>query len=347
MKMMPRLLCCFVLLALAACGSPAPTSVPVQIGTVPPVATQVQAETNPAGATQPPVGTPAASYSAAARAYIQALTAIGPRIAGTDAEAQAAEYIADALNGMGYSAETKHFSGKDVSGNQLDSANVVAVKPGKSPRVIVVGAHYDSVAVGKGADDNASGVAVLLEVADLLKNEATPYTIQFVAFGAEESGLVGSYAYVNQMTQADFENVVAMINMDSLIAGDVTYVYGDEQQAALRDWTLEWAFGNGFDLQTIHNADLTDGHGMGVSDFSAFHAAGIPYIYFEATNWDLGAKDGYTQVDPKYGVNGEIWHTADDTLEYLDATFPGRVDQHLNLYVPVLYNILTQYEAQP
>jgi alkaline phosphatase isozyme conversion protein len=221
------------------------------------------------------------------------------------------------------------------------------VKSGKSAREIIVGAHYDSVDVGKGADDNASGVAVMLEVADLIKSEATPYTIRFIAFGAEETGLLGSYAYVDKMSQADFENTIVMINLDSLIAGDITYVYSDEQQAALRDWALEWAFGNGLDLQTVHNADLTDGSGSGVSDFFPFQQAGIPFIYFEATNWNLGAQDGYTQVDPQYGQQGKIWHTPDDTLEYIDATFAGRVDQHLKLFVQVLYNILTQYEAQP
>jgi alkaline phosphatase isozyme conversion protein len=280
------------------------------------------------------------SYGSLAHTHIKALTDLGARLAGTDSEAKAAEYIANAFTGMGYPVETQPFS----SGS-IDSANVVALKHGKSPQTIIVGAHYDSVQAGKGADDNASGVGVMLEVAELVKNESTPYTIKFVAFGAEEEGLLGSYAYVNQMSQSDFENTLAMINLDSLIAGDVTYAYSDENQAALRDWALEWAFGNSLDLQTIHNADLTDGSGSGVSDFFPFQQAGIPFLYFEATDWSLGDKDGYTQVDPKYGEQGKIWHTPDDTLEYIDATFPGRADAHLDLYVKVLYNILSQYEA--
>jgi hypothetical protein len=65
----------------------------------------------------------------------------------------------------------------------------------------------------------------------------------------------------------------------------------------------------------------------------------------ESTNWTLGKKDGYTQVSPEYGENGEIWHTKYDTLEYLNATFPGRVQKRLELYVTLLEAILTDFEA--
>ena len=62
------------------------------------------------------------------------------------------------------------------------------------------------------------------------KGQSTPYTIRFIAFGAEESGLLGSYAYLNQMTQDEFENIIVMIDLDSLVAGDIAYVYSDEGQ---------------------------------------------------------------------------------------------------------------------
>jgi hypothetical protein len=80
------------------------------------------------------------------------------------------------------------------------------------------------------------------------------------------------------------------------------------------------------------------------SDNAPFRQAGVPYAYFEATNWELGAKDGYTQVDPKFGKNGEIWHTQDDTLDYIEKTFPGRMDAHLKLFSTLLMDILTEYQ---
>ena len=297
--------------------------------------------------TQIPVSTPTISYGVIARGHMKVLTDIGPRVAGTEAEAKAAKYISDAFDGMGYAAELQSFSATDDQGESVDSANVVAVKTGKSDQEIIVGAHYDSTESSLGADDNASGVAVMLEAAELVKNVSTPFTIRFVAFGAEEAGLLGSYAYLNQMSQTELDNTIAMINLDSVVAGDVAYIYSDEgQPAAVRDWALEWAFGNGYDLQTIRNVDLTDPDGGGgSSDYAAFRDAGIPFAYFETTNWTLGGQDGYTQVDPQYGDQGEIRHTEYDTLEYLDANFPDRVDQHLKLYVDLLYHILTQYDG--
>jgi alkaline phosphatase isozyme conversion protein len=295
-----------------------------------------------------PLGTPTAKYGGIARSLIGDLTAIGARVAGTDGEKNAAQYIVSAFKAIGYSPDTQAFTG--TTGSQsISSANIVAVKTGTSSQQIIVGAHYDSTQAGPGADDNASGVAVMLEVAKLVQGTTTPYTIRFVAFGAEESGLLGSSAYLNQMSQDEIQNVIVMIDLDSLVAGDVAYAYSDESQSTVRDWALDWAVGNGLDLQTVRNVPLTypDTKGIGSSDYAPFQAVGIPYIYFDSTDWTLGDKKGATQVDSKYGENGLIRHTQDDTLAYLDQNFPGRVDQHLNLFISVLYNLLTQYEASP
>jgi alkaline phosphatase isozyme conversion protein len=297
-------------------------------------------------ATLVPLGTPSAQYGGIARPLMGDLTAIGTRVAGTDGEKNAAQYIASAFKAIGYTPDTQTFTA--AAGSQsISSANIVAVKTGTSSQEIIVGAHYDSTDAGPGADDNASGVAVMLEVAKLVQGTTTPYTVRFIAFGAEESGLLGSSAYLNQMSQDEFQNVIVMIDLDSLVAGDIAYAYSNESQSTVRDWALEWALGNGLDLQTVRNVPLTfpDTKGIGSSDYAPFQAVGIPYIYFDTTDWTLGDKKGATQVDTKYGENGVIRHTKYDTLAYLDQNFPGRVDQHLNLFISVLYHLLTQYEA--
>ncbi len=267
-------------------------------------------------------------------------------MAGSEGETKTAQYIEAVFKAIGYSPETQTFTA-EAGKTSITSANVVAIKKGSSSQELIVGAHYDSGAAGEGADDNASGVAVMLETAKLVQNVQTPYTIRFIAFGAEESGLLGSYAYLNQMSQEQFENTIAMIDLDSLIAGDNAYVYSDEgQQSIVRDWALEWAPGNGLNLQTVPNADLADpATGKGSSDYAPFKDAGIPYAFFQTTDWTLGDKKGHTQVDPRYGDSGVIRNTQYDTLTYLDATFPGRVDDHLNLFISILYNLLTQFEA--
>jgi len=332
--MMKRTLSLFLLLTLVLNGCRG------AITSTPPVATL-------AVATLVPLGTPVAKYGQqVARPLIRDLTNIGPRVAGSPAEAKTAQYIAAVFKAIGYSPETQSFTA-DAGNQSITSANVVAVKNGSSSQEILVGAHYDSSDAGLGADDNASGVAVMLEVAKLVQSAQTPYTIRFIAFGAEESGLLGSYAYLNQMSQQEFENIIAMIDLDSLVAGDIAYVYSDEgKQSVVRDWALEWALGNGFNLQTVRNVDLTDpASGKGSSDYAPFRDAGIPYAYFQTTNWTLGDQKGHTQVDTRYGEHGVIRYTQNDTLAYLDTTFPGRVDEHLNLFISILNALLTQFEA--
>ena len=104
---------------------------------------------------------------------------------------------------------------------------------------MIVGAHYDCVAAGAGADDNASGVAVMLEIAERIAKYKPEYDIVFVAFGAEEVGLKGSAYYVSQMSAADKARTIAMINFDSLIVGDKLYIHaGANEKTWARDEML-------------------------------------------------------------------------------------------------------------
>ncbi len=335
---MKKLLPLFIFLAMlaTACGGkPIATTGP---------APQVQTRANIA--TLVPMGTPMPKLGDVARALMRDFANIGPRAAGTPGESAAAQYVTTVFQVIGYSPETQTFTAADAAGKSITSANVFAVKKGDSPREIIVGSHYDSSDKGPGADE-ASGMAVMLEVARMLVNQPTPYTIRFVAFGATDSGLLGSYAFVNGMSMEQLQNIVAMVDLDHLTAGDFEYAYSDEgQQSVVRDWALEWASGNGLELQTVRDANLGNRQAGGdASDYYAFQAIGIPYVFFESADWTLGDKKGGTQVEARFGDNGVISGTKYDTLDYLDANFPGRVDKHLNLYTTVLYNLLTQYQA--
>jgi alkaline phosphatase isozyme conversion protein len=234
----------------------------------------------------------ARAWGSIARAGVEALSnRIGARIAGTSAETQAVNYIFDEFTRLGYEPEMDEFaaSSKGIGVQKtVDSANVIAEKRGRSDLVIIVGAHYDSADVGQGADDNASGVGIMLEGAERLARVETPYTIRFVAFGAEEPGQLGSYHYVEQMSAAEIQKTVAFINMDSLLAGDITYIYGNAgANGRVRDWALDWADAHDYDLQTQTglNPDYPAGTTGPFSDQVAFEEAGIQYAYFEATNW--------------------------------------------------------------
>ena len=103
-----------------------------------------------------------------------------------------------------------------------------------------MGAHYDSVVAGNGADDNASGVGAMMEIAEEVAAYDRDYDVVFIAFGAEEVGLKGSAYYVGQMSQADKDRAVAMINFDSLAVGDIMYIHaGFNEKTGPRDAMLE------------------------------------------------------------------------------------------------------------
>ncbi len=92
--------------------------------------------------------------------------------------------------------------------------NIVADKEGNSipERVLILGAHYDSVPDSQGADDNASAVSVLLELARAIETIPNKYTVRFIAFSLEESDFAGSTYYVNDLEQE--EEILGMISLE-------------------------------------------------------------------------------------------------------------------------------------
>lgn len=113
-------------------------------------------------------------------------------------------YITTELKKSGWTPKLERFA---------EGVNIVAQRLGtdKQAGTILVGAHYDSVFQSPGADDNASGVAVVLEVARLLGTEATPRTLKLVLFDKEEAGLLGSRAFAAKKTHLkDLQGAIIM-----------------------------------------------------------------------------------------------------------------------------------------
>lgn len=139
---------------------------------------------------------------------------------------KAADYIHDSLEELGYSVR------EQVYKMQQDYRNVIAEVPGTAAdkEIIVVGAHYDTVIGTPGADDNASGVAALLELARMCKNVRFKRTVRFVAFSLEEppvfrTEFMGSRVYARRARQIG-ENIVAMLCLESV--GFYTDVEGSQ-----------------------------------------------------------------------------------------------------------------------
>ncbi|MEI4772022.1 M20/M25/M40 family metallo-hydrolase [Psychrobacillus sp. FJAT-51614] len=109
----------------------------------------------------------------------------------------------------------------DIEGasfNEKTSSNVIAIKKPMQTKsnnnIIVIGAHHDSVLGAPGANDDASGTAMTLELARVLKNISSNTEIRFVTFGAEELGLLGSSHYVESLSEDEKSRIVANFNLD-------------------------------------------------------------------------------------------------------------------------------------
>ena len=100
-------------------------------------------------------------------------------------------------------------------------------------KCVIVGAHYDGVDT-PAANDNASGIAAIIEIARGLVEQkvSLPYDIKFIAFGAEEIGLIGSNAYVNRMSYKEKQSIIAMLNLDMVGVGDSFEIFTAEEGEA-------------------------------------------------------------------------------------------------------------------
>jgi hypothetical protein len=118
----------------------------------------------------------------------------------------ARSYIMQALSDAGWSPQVQTFE---------TGVNIVAERLGTDPASgkILVGAHYDTVEQSPGADDNATAVATVLEVARLLGSLSTPRTLQLALFDQEEVGLLGSFAYVDRIPETNHLQGAVILEM--------------------------------------------------------------------------------------------------------------------------------------
>jgi hypothetical protein len=125
----------------------------------------------------------------------------------------------------------------DMAIEQRTVENVIAELPGSS-RVVMAGGHLDSVPEGVGANDNASGLAALLDVAEKLPAQKPDATVRLGFWNAEEQGLFGSAAYVRGLSKAERKRIAAYVNLDMVGSPNgVTEVYDSDDaiERALRD----------------------------------------------------------------------------------------------------------------
>ena len=233
----------------------------------------------------------------AAKAHVKRLCAYGPRVEGSRAEHLAFDYIARRLTAEGYTVTVQ-----DVAlPGRRKTHNVIAEKPGRSSRVVVLGAHVDSKKPAPGANDNGSGVGTLLELSRNLAGGEVEPTVRFVFFGGEEMSdrnenhhHYGSRAYVRTLTLEERARICAMVSVDMVGHGGVFNVRSMRVAPTTAVTSLQRAgaqYGQPLPF-------LKDRGRYGWSDHEAFERAGIPSAWLE---WRADAachtrRDRYSRI---------------------------------------------------
>ncbi len=265
---------------------------------------------------------------------------LGGRFPATAGDTLASEYIVGKLRSSRLKPVLKgkkkkafyHDFTYGKTANQVTTHNIIAVVPGKDKRLkkeyIVVSSHYDHLGMGgegsgsrrpdtlgvhPGADDNASGDAVVLELARHFRKVRAPRSIVFAFFGAEEQGLVGSKKFVEWMKQDDdrrrnlpddIKGIVANVNLDMVgrMRDNAMNVSGTGTSSQFKAMVEEVAQQTG--LQVTCTPD-----GYGASDHASFVAADIPVLFLTTG----GHMEYHTPADVPSTLNYE---GMEQTLEY-------------------------------
>lgn len=216
------------------------------------------------------------------------------RLVGTAGNARARAFLDRSFRERGLAAAAGNtylmpftFERRDTS---ITGVNVVGMVRGTSEpdRYIVVTAHYDHVGmrdgeIYNGADDNASGTAALLAIADFFARSRPQHSIIFAALDAEEGGLRGARAFVEN-PPVPIESVVLNINMDMVGRNDAgeLYVAGTAHYPQLLPYVQRIAQAAEVTLIPGHDrpAARPSDDWTNASDHAAFHRVGIPFLYF-------------------------------------------------------------------
>ncbi len=198
----------------------------------------------------------------------------------------------------------------DTQITQKTGHNIVATKRGSSDKTIVLGGHYDSVAAGPGANDNGSGTAVLIELARVLAQRDTKNTLIFIAFDAEEFGLIGSRYYVDHLTDSERAKITAMLNFDMLGGGSGPLLVGSDGPIGLMARQAASELG-------IESRNFQLGNNAG-SDHQAFTRFGIDTVFF-SRDYDLlhTPRDVIGEVREQFLAEAGV--VAMKTVEMLEA----------------------------
>ena len=248
--------------------------------------------------------------------YLQQFEALGVKRTGTAQNTNAFSWLKNKYTSFGYT--TASFQEHSWTASGLSSKNLIVTKTGTlyPNKFVIVCGHFDSVN-GPGTNDNGSGTSIILEIARILKDVPTEYSIKFIHFSGEEQGLLGSSRYVSQIVNGtspkmDIKVVVNLDQVGGLKNATNNMLYHDKDQSNPTSNNAAAAIA----VQELANC-TTLYSTLGV-DFDP--AENTDYVPFQQNGEII---TGYFEYEG--GYNNPYVHTANDLFVNMDPVYVKNV----------------------
>jgi hypothetical protein len=243
--------------------------------------------------------------------YLEEVVSFGPRLTGTSSCEATGKYIFQEFSQMGLETRYHNWSFWDpgISPEVLSGSNIIGTHLGfnrSSDQIIIFNAHYDTVKVSPGADDDASGVAAVLAAARVLSQFQFEHTLRFIAFSGEEQGLLGSKSYARRAYESN-DNILVALNADMIghtetsEGGKTLRVYGTTDVSWILD--IVETINDDYGFNYVFNKRTIQPGGGGGSDYYSFLQYGFDAIAFFEYEWNTHM------------------HTARDTLDKVNLSY--------------------------
>ena len=237
--------------------------------------------------------------------HIQTIQAFGPHPTGSSALNLVKGYLYQQFYEYGLSVELHPWTYRFRSGD-----NIEATLPGSgtSDGIVIICAHYDSVAVSPGADDDGSGVASVLTIAEIMSKTSFNSTIKFVLFSGEEQGLYGSHKYAEQAYEnQDYITGVLCLDgvgyADNYDSGHIVKNFADESS----DWIFDISTSITHEYSEYVNLQIQRFPNERISDHHSFYELGFQTSYFL-----------------EYSLN-PYYHTSEDTIDKMNISYLTKI----------------------
>lgn len=240
--------------------------------------------------------------------YLENITSFGPRVAGTEANKEAAAYIYQTFQDLGLDVRYDPFS---IIGQEFNGTNIEATLNGANSmddHIYIICGHYDTVVGSPGADDNGGAIAAMLSIATVIRQYPFNYTIRFVAFDDEESGLHGSLHYVQDAVEHG-ASIAGVLNADMICNTDTNE--GERTVVLFNDRESEWLFEYALTISATYDEDIP----LTIEDCG--YTAGSDHIPF----WSYG----YSALCVSEFDFSPYYHSSKDTIEHVNPSYATNV----------------------